>query len=108
MPRRCSMSCTATFSGPSPMARRRTMQLKGRGVLLTGASGGIGKALADRLAGEGAQLLLTARNESALAPRRDELTQAGESVHICVADLTTAAGRQSLMEWICRNRWPLA
>lgn len=84
------------------------MRLEGRTVLLTGASGGIGAALARCLAGRGARLLLTGRNESALAALRDELLDRGGSAHVCVADLGTRPGRQKIADWVRTNHWPLS
>jgi len=43
------------------------MQLNGARIILTGASGGLGSVLADRLAAAGAALLLTGRDPAALA-----------------------------------------
>ncbi|MEJ2604184.1 MAG: SDR family oxidoreductase [Gammaproteobacteria bacterium] len=42
------------------------MKLEGRNILLTGATGGIGRALARELAARGAHLLLTARQDTQL------------------------------------------
>ena len=44
------------------------MNLNGRSVLLTGATGGIGHAIAERLHGAGAQLTLTGRRAEVLEP----------------------------------------
>jgi short-subunit dehydrogenase len=56
--------------------------LAGKNVLLTGASGGIGAALADALAADGAKVIVTGRREA-------ELTALADRVHgrVVVADL---------------------
>lgn len=48
------------------------MELTGSRILLTGASGGLGQAIARRLARYGAQLTLTARNRPTLESLADE------------------------------------
>jgi len=68
------------------------MQLKGARILLTGASGGLGSALANELANAGAALLLTGRDPAALA--RIELP-AGCDYQLLQADLTLASGIES-------------
>ena len=42
------------------------MEIAGKNVLLTGATGGLGRTIASRLAGAGAKVILSARSESAL------------------------------------------
>lgn len=49
------------------------MQLNGAQVLLTGATGGLGHAIARALAREGASLVLTGRRADVLQPLADEL-----------------------------------
>ena len=44
------------------------MQLRDARVVLTGASGGIGLAIAEALCAAGAQVLAVARHQEALAP----------------------------------------
>ena len=53
------------------------MNLKGRAVLLTGASGGIGRATALRLARHGARVALFARHPDPLRALAKEIENAG-------------------------------
>jgi uncharacterized protein len=62
------------------------MQLSGRTVLLTGATGGIGHAIARRLHAQGAQLVLTGRRSDVLEPLAEEV--GGRAV---ACDLSEAA-----------------
>jgi uncharacterized protein len=64
------------------------MELADRKALLTGASGGIGKAIARALHGRGAELAITARREDVLEELRSEL---GERVYPLPADLAERA-----------------
>ena len=59
-------------------------RLDGCAVLVTGATSGIGRAIAKRCAFEGAEVLATGRNEARLA----ELTQEYPSIAVHPADLT--------------------
>jgi short-subunit dehydrogenase len=60
------------------------MLVAGSRVLLTGASGGIGPAIARDLHARGAELVLSGRNTDALERLRDEL---GERAEVAPADL---------------------
>ncbi|MEG0008470.1 MAG: SDR family oxidoreductase [Aeromonas sp.] len=73
------------------------MKLQGRLVLLTGASGGIGEALAQELAAQGAHLLLQGRKGAALERLRRELSYP-ERHQIAIADLCSAADRARLLQ----------
>lgn len=73
-------------------------ELRGKRTLLTGASGGIGQALAEALAAEGVRLLLTARRQGALAELATALRQRGAEVHIYPADLTQPDERRQVVE----------
>ncbi|MBM3996432.1 MAG: SDR family oxidoreductase [Planctomycetes bacterium] len=64
--------------------------LRNKTVFITGASSGIGRATALRLAGHGAQLALASRNCDALESLRGEIEQAGGSAIVTPADVTEA------------------
>jgi 3-oxoacyl-[acyl-carrier protein] reductase len=53
------------------------LQLKGRTALVTGASAGIGRAIAHMLAAEGARLAVVARRKELLETLADEIVKAG-------------------------------
>ena len=73
------------------------MKLEGKKVLLTGASGGIGEALAQELAAQGAHLLLHGRRASTLERLCKELTHP-ERHQIVVADLSSPEERARLLQ----------
>lgn len=68
------------------------MQLNGATVLLTGATGGIGHAVARRLKAEGSDVVLTGRNAEVLAPLAAEL-----GARSIVADLGDTADVERLL-----------
>jgi len=67
-------------------------------ALITGASGGIGRALAQELHGRGAGVLLVGRNAQALERVAQALGGRSARVDWCAADLATAAGRARVVE----------
>lgn len=72
--------------------------LSGHRVLLTGASRGLGRALAEAFAREGAQLALWARDVTALEETRQAALAAGadeSSVRVYVADLANASSLEA-------------
>jgi short-subunit dehydrogenase len=64
-----------------------SIPLSNRTIWITGASSGIGKALASRLAGNGNHLILTARNEAALEAIRNDAS-GNCNITILPADLS--------------------
>ncbi len=71
------------------------MQLSGQRVLLTGASGGIGLAIARAVHAKGAAVVATARREDVLEQLSTELGEGGEAL---VADLAESADVAALPE----------
>ena len=72
------------------------MNVDNKVIAITGATGGIGEALAQTLAAAGATLLLTGRNEAALAALRNSLPGA-QSHTVIAADLRDIGGRSAFV-----------
>lgn len=72
--------------------------LKGKAILLTGASRGIGRHLARILGDYGARLALTARSESSLKELETELRSKGVEAHAIPADITSPTDRERLVQ----------
>jgi 3-oxoacyl-[acyl-carrier protein] reductase len=67
--------------------------LRGRVALVAAASRGLGRAIADELAGEGAKVVICARDAEALERTRTEIAaRSGVEVQAVVADVSTQAG----------------
>lgn len=69
-------------------------RLDGRLALITGASGGIGGAIARTLHAQGARVVLSGTRADAL---QDLATELGEGAHVCIADLSDPAAPNTLV-----------
>lgn len=79
---------------PSEKALREAVD--GKVVLVTGASYGIGRATAVKLAGAGARVLLVARSGDRLQELERQITQAGGSAYAYVTDLSDPESTDAL------------
>lgn len=80
------------------------LKLKGRRALVTGASSGIGRAIATILAGEGVQVAIAGRNEESLRRVHDDIiTQGGPDPIIVTGDLSMPDGAQHVAEAVTRH-----
>ena len=83
------------------MARR---SLSNAVVLITGASSGIGFALAEECARRGSKLLLTARRENRLQTLVDRLKAKGSEAHFVAGDICDGCVRQELVDY-CKSKF---
>ena len=74
------------------------LELAGRSVVVTGASRGIGLAIAEAFAAEGARLTICARSADPLEAARAQLAKAGAEARGVVADVTDPAGCERVIE----------
>ena len=75
------------------------MQLEGRRAVVTGASRGIGEAIAVEFAREGADVAITARTAGALDETRAEIEGLGRACHAMAWDVTeSSTARERLKE----------
>ena len=70
-------------------------KLDGKTALITGASGGIGSAIARALHGQGAEVIISGTREEKLLSLADELSN---RVHVAVADLSDSESIDLLIE----------
>jgi NADP-dependent 3-hydroxy acid dehydrogenase YdfG len=72
--------------------------LKNQVAVVTGASSGIGKAIALAMAKSGAEVCLVARRRDALDAAAGEARGNGARTHVCCADLTSDTDVQNLQQ----------
>ena len=77
-------------------------RLDGQLALVTGGSAGIGRAIARELLGFGADVLLAARDATALESARAELLEdfPDRDIHGFVADVADDEQRRELLDWV--------
>jgi NAD(P)-dependent dehydrogenase (short-subunit alcohol dehydrogenase family) len=74
------------------------MRFKDKIAIVTGAATGIGGATADAFSAEGASVVLTDVNETALSERREKLREAGGNCIAVVADVSRPADAQRIVQ----------
>lgn len=89
------------------MTQRDPFDLSGQVALVTGASRGIGKAIAAGLAERGASVVLVARHQQTLKQAAEELSAAGASVSTQVADVSREEEVLALREALLEERGAL-
>jgi NAD(P)-dependent dehydrogenase (short-subunit alcohol dehydrogenase family) len=84
---------------PLPHLHARTqVDVRGKRILLTGASSGIGAVAAQKLAAEGAMVIAVARRESLLAGVVEQITASGGKATAILADLSDLDNVDAVVE----------
>ena len=78
-------------------------RLEGKVAIVTGASSGIGRAAALLFAREAAKVVVTARNENALAELTDEIAREGGEAAALAGDVRDEALHEALVELAVRR-----
>ena len=73
------------------------MRLQERVAIVTGAASGIGKAIANRFAAEGALVIIADKNESAIPPAIEDIKSGGGQAAGFAVDVTDRAQIQAFM-----------
>lgn len=94
----------AFLAGRAVLRRWREYDLRGKTVLITGGSRGLGLVLAREFAREGARVAICARNNAELERARADLAARGAEVLAALCDVTDKAQVGSLVETV-RDRF---
>jgi short-subunit dehydrogenase len=81
--------------------------LKNKTVVITGASRGLGRHIAQQLAQAGCRLILLARNREQLASLQHALQQAGHEVDIIACDLGQTDSLKAAIETLLQHPRPI-
>lgn len=74
------------------------MRFKNKSAIVTGASSGIGRAVAERLSSEGASIIAVGRDKGRLEALNDALTSSGGKIQSIACDLSKPENRAYLCE----------
>ena len=79
------------------------MTVKGKTVLITGSTDGVGRYVAGRLAADGARVIIHGRDRARGEAVVQQITKEGGDARLLVADLSSLAEVRSLAEAVQRN-----
>jgi len=98
----CTVGAASHGSPQEKHVSAQRWRLDGQTALITGASAGIGLAIARELLGFGADLLIVGRDADALEMARDELADAfpDREIHGLAADVSDDEDRREILDWV--------
>jgi 3-oxoacyl-[acyl-carrier protein] reductase len=82
------------------------IRLKEKVAIVTGSASGIGTAIAQRFASEGAFVIITDKNEGAIPPTVAEIKAAGGGAAGFPVDVADRQQVQAVHDQGCRGTWP--
>lgn len=97
----------AVLAARSYINHKRKFDFRGKTVVITGGSRGLGLVLARQFAQEGARLAICARDQEELDRAQDELEQYGSPVFTFACDLTNKADVKAFMHVVQRDVGPV-
>jgi NAD(P)-dependent dehydrogenase (short-subunit alcohol dehydrogenase family) len=98
---RLAWTVRSYLNRPLPVPRAPTPEpIAGKRILVTGASSGVGRAVAAHLAGQGAMVVLVARREPELALLHEEIVEAGGEAAHRACDLSSREEVDALVRWV--------
>ena len=74
--------------------------LNGKVAIVSGGSDGIGRAIALKLANEGAHVVICARDETKLSATKDAISQTGGACEYRIQDMNDAEGYARMIETV--------
>ncbi len=86
-------AATAYVATRTAVHLSRRIEFRGKSVLITGGSRGLGLVLAREFADAGARVVICSRNAEQLKSARRDLREHGAEVMAVVCDVTSRAGR---------------
>ena len=93
-----AMGAGAVFAARALMRKSNEYSMRGRVVLITGGSRGLGLVMARELAREGAKLAICARDEEELIRAHADLRQYGAQVFAVPCDVTVRAQAEGMVQ----------
>ncbi|HEX6940787.1 MAG TPA: SDR family NAD(P)-dependent oxidoreductase [Longimicrobiales bacterium] len=91
---------TTAYLGLKLLERRHATELRGRSVLITGGSRGLGLLLAREFARHGCRVAICARSEPELDAARRDLAARGADVLATVCDVSDPTAVRDMVAWV--------